>query len=325
MSDNTLANRIQTLVKNNNIGEYISHSWLAKGYNSDAHEIITSQGKYVLLTSNTDQSSAYKAHFAVLKCLEANNYKHACRAIHINNSGNELLMTKCEGTTVNNLKGLSKEQRHKVAINVVDALRELKNITPESLSTAFEQSDLKAPAVFNNTQDWQKYVIDVFTPHKPIAPPDAHTEWLEDIIKKGQPANYFSSSAVFHHGDTTGDNIIVDDNLQVYFIDWGEDAKFYESTKETEDFGLAYCINNVPFLHEFEQDILQHISETEQISVETLQKSFKQRRKDIKVADISWAYMMYAKTTDKQIEGSPEHFKSVLDQRIEEYKRDFSN
>jgi thiamine kinase-like enzyme len=128
----------------------------------------------------------------------------------------------------------------------------------------------------------------------------------------------------FHHGDTSPKNVIIGDDLKVTLIDWGGSG-FYESSRETEDFGLSYAFNHIEVMRKYREPVLQKICQQRQLEYEVYSKRIHRRSRDIKIADITWAYWMYCQTANGIIAERPETYKQILDQRIDEFESQFEH
>ncbi len=316
--------KIKEIIKNLDIGRLNSHSWLGNGFSSHAYQIDTTEGSYVLLQSkkNAVEETSYKAYYATLRCLEKKKYSHSPKAVYVSPDGRTLLITKVDGIEVTKLKNVPAVDRKTIAFNIADTLLALQSIKPDDLEKEFKALGLKMPEPFSEEKDWDKYVIKTFYPYKDSAPKDAHTVWLEAQITAHTPVKNTSKGVFFRHGDTSGPNVLIGKDLSVILIDWG-DAKFYVSSKNREDFGLAYTLNHIDIMREFKNEVLRYVADKQKIAYSDLEKYIFEKQKDIKIADIAWAFMMYARATAGEVQDKPEVFKKILDTRINEYKSTF--
>lgn len=314
--------KIKQLVAEANIGNLISHSNLSSGFDSEAHSIKTNQGDFVLLETKKleDQKTPYKEYYAVLKCLQKNNYQQAPKPIHISLDGRSMIITKVEGKEVSKLGRLSNDEKLTISKNLTDQLVELEKITYQDLSQEFTKQDLEKPPIFTEQIDWQTYVLDTFYPYKNEAPADSHVKWIEEQIPTitiFDDSNW--SDLQLHHCDTTAVNILVNDDLEVTLIDWGS-ASFYKSAKNYDDYGLAYTFNHASMFKELKEQIIEYLAAKKDLDPEMLTNFINSKQQSIKLADINWAFMMYTKANQGKTTDTPELFKKILDQRVAEYK-----
>lgn len=321
-----MKNKINKILDKLEIGSLISYEWLGNGFNSHAYNIETTKGNYVLLESkiNGYENTKYKEYFATLKCLEHKNYINAPRAIFVSNDGKKLLITRSFSTEITKLKKLTDSDIKKVAINLTDALLELKNIKYEDLLEEFKKIGLDKPKTFTLDSDWETYAVKPFIKFKTIAPKDAHTSWIEEQISLHVPYNSKSSNLSFRHGDTSGPNVLVNKNLSITLLDWGS-SKFYYTSINNNDYGISYVMNHIDVISKMKDYILNYIAKKEDIKFAELNKHVLNLQKHIKISDISWAYMMYIRAKAGEINDKPKIFKNILDKRINDYKKQFLN
>lgn len=318
--------KIKTIINQTNIGDLRSYTWLGNGFVSNAYQIETSSGTYVLLEAKekTTENTDYKTYYGVLRCLEKRNYPHAPKAVYLSEDASTLVITKLEGKALPTLKHLTKEERQTIALNITDALMELGEIQPDNLSQELQQVGAPTLEPYTMEKDWDTYVLQRFYPYKDTAPEDAPTLWLEDQIKNHTPSAITDKpELLFVHGDTSAPNVLITKNFEVNLLDWGE-AKFYICAKDKIDFGLAYAMNNIDIMNEFRAKVLQRVAQKLNVSYEDFSSYVFEKQKHVKIADITWAYMMYVRATKGEVSSDPpETFKSILDKRIHEYTTTF--
>lgn len=318
--------KIKQIIEELDIGTLKAFSWLGNGFSSHSYQVDTTEGSYVLLESkeNAVEETNYKTYFANLRCLEKKKYPHAPKPVYVSPDGRSLLITKVDGVEVTKLKDVSAADRKTIAFNIANALIALQSVKPSDLEKEFEALGLQMPEPFSGEKDWDTYVIKTFYPYKDSCPDDAQAAWLEAQITAHTPVQSVGTDVCFRHGDTSGPNVLIGKYFSVMLIDWGG-SKFYLTSESKEDFGLAYTMNHIDIMHEFKEEILHYAAEKQKISYDDLEKHVFEKQKDIKIADIAWAFMMYTRATAGEVQDKPETFKEILDTRIEEYKSVFLN
>lgn len=316
--------QIEDLVASLDIGELRSHAWLGSGFASHAYQIDTSSGSYVLLARKPGEGNPrdYKAHFAHLRCLEKCGYTHAPKAVYVSDDGEQLLITKVVGTESDKLHNTMSHDLQTIGNNLVDALLELQTIRISDMQPEYEAVGLTLPKPLNEASDWQTYVVERFYPYVEQAPADAQSTWLEQQISQHQPFQGTSDRVYFRHGDTSAANILVHDDQAITLIDWTE-SKFYQSPVGREEYGLAYVANNAPFTKDILPEMIRYAAEKQQLDHNAFRTLMIEKRRDIKIADICWAYMMYTRASHTKTADPPETFKQILDTRIAEFKELF--
>lgn len=305
------------------LGTVKSYKWLASGFISSAYELESDQGKFVLLQNKPTsvQSSDYRKYYANLKVLENAGYTHAPKAVYISDEHETIIVTKVSGRSAADVSDMSQTNQQKVAVNISKALQQLSAIRKSDVDRMYDLLKLPPSKPMSEDDDWKTYVIDRFEPYKGTAPADAETAWIENTITD-HPARPHYSGVCFHHGDTSPQNVIIDDDLNVTFIDWG-DSGFYESSQETEDYGLSYAFNHISVMRKYRESILRRICKQNGQAYEEYAARIYNRSRDIKIADVVWGYWMYCQTASGAIDEPPEKYKQILTQRIREFKDQF--
>ena len=316
--------KIKKLIHGLDVGSLKAFSWLDSGYVSHAYQIDTTSGSYVLLEQKkgSDQDENYKYQYAVLKCLENKKYRYAPKPVHVSDDGRTLLTTKVPGMEINKLSGLSAADKKTIAINMTEALMALRVIEPDDLKQTLKEAGLKMPPPLTEERAWDKYVINTFFPYKEMAPEHAHTEWLNEQITSYEVLKADATELHFTHGDTTPANVLIDDDFNVVFIDWALAIfSLYEPGKQ--DFELSYSMNHIPMMNELSDYILDYVAKKQKVDLGMLKNVVFHRRKSIKIADIAWAFKMYAQASKGRSADEPEVYKKILGKRITEYKKEF--
>lgn len=324
MPDESVKRHIEDVAARTNLGEIKTIQWLAAGYISNAYEFETDQGAYVLLQHKPTAAKdvGYGNYFANLRAVEAAGYAHAPKAVHISEDNEIIVVTKVPGQTAEDVSNLSEADQRTVAFSIVKALRELAAVRKDEVEMAYSSLGFSAPLVMSEDEDWKVYVLDRFEPYKATAPADARTEWIEKVLEDHEPKPRHTGIC-YHHGDTSAQNIIIGEDLKITLIDWG-DSGFYESSPEIEEYGLCYTFNHVPIMRKYKEQILLDLCEQSGHDYETYSNRIYDRCKDIKIADITWAYWMYCQTSSGAIAEPSEKYKKILYQRINEFEDQFT-
>lgn len=321
--DHVIRQTIMNAASSARLGTVKSYKWLASGFISNAYELESDQGDFVLLQNKPTsvQSSDYRKYYANLKVLENAGYTHAPKAVYISDEHETIIVTKVSGRSAAEVSDLDEVDQQKVATNISTALQQLSVICKSDVDQLYGSLGLPPSYVMSGDDDWKTYVLDRFEPYKGTAPADAETEWIENAIAD-HPLRPHYHGVCFHHGDTSPQNVIIDDDLNVTFIDWG-DSGFYESSEETEDYGLSYAFNHIAVMRKHREPILRKICKQNGQAYEEYAARIYSRSRDIKIADVVWGYWMYCQTASGAIGESPEKYKQILTQRIKEFKDQF--
>lgn len=314
---------IQNAANSAQLGDVTSYRWLAAGFISEAYEFATKQGNFVLLQnkSTAAQDSDYRSYYANLKVVETIGYIHAPKAIYLSEDDTVIVITKVPGVSAVDVSSFSESDQQQIACNIADALCKLAVVRKSDTDGIYSSLGLTPPKVMSWDLDWKVYVTDRFEPYRDNAPSDARTEWIMKAMAGYQGRPHYSQTC-FHHGDTSPRNVIIREDLHITLIDWGG-SNFYESSPETEDYGLSYAFNHIKVMHKYRELILQRLCEQTNQNYKTYNEHIRNRSRDIKIADVVWAYWMYCQTSNGTIAESPQGYKQILDQRISEFEIQF--
>ncbi len=316
--------QLQTIMRDTGNGRLQSIAWLADGYYSRAYQITTNKALYVLLERkhNNQSADAFRRHYATLKYLEKLSYRHAPRPIYLSQDGGILITTKLSGRTAQDLSFLSESKQKQVAFNILDAMSELDGVTYESFVETFQDLNIALPEISDQESDYQTYVIDSFYPYKDFVSDKALVRWLENVITHFRPQFIKGDQKVFWHGDPSGGNILVDDELNIGLIDWTL-ARFVIVAEGRNDYGLSYMSNHVPVIDKYSAVLSEDLIHKYHLDRSSFNKLIYANKKLSKLSDVCWAFKMYAQTLHKDIIENPSVYKDILEQRIRFYERTF--
>ena len=319
---------IQRLIKEASIGEVISVGLIGSGYASLAYEIITSDGNFVALVPKDDCIALpnYDYYYSILKTLEGINYKYSPKATYLNLDKTVIVMTKVPGKSMDWVNDSSVQTQERAVETLVDALLDLREASFKECSKLYEKLSGKKLEANTLQKGIGHFMTEWFAMAQAGKPDPKLIEWIspkvalcEEYARNSRPGN----NIVLNHGDTSPGNVLLTDDLQLNLIDW-DTSGFSQYPDGWDDYGIAYLFNHSTLFQKHRLLAISLVSEKCNINRDELEKTIKKSQELIKLGDTMWAIMMNSRVAAGEIDGDPDNFLKIANQRINDYETNFA-
>lgn len=326
---NTQIGLIKKLIIGAPIGEINSINFLGSGYASSAYKISTLNGIYVALIPKPDciESPNYIYYHSILKTLEEIDYRYAPKPIYVNLNQPVIVMTYVSGDSIDRVNNGSEKVQKQVIEMLINALLDLRQASFERCNETYQQLCGKELQTDTLQKSSDHYITQWFEMAKNGVPNQSLIEWIqpkvllcEEYVHNSKPGDRI----VLNHGDTSSCNILLTGDLNLNLIDW-DTSSFYQYPDDWDDYGMGYLLNHLELFQKHRSFAISLLSEKCQTDIDKLEKIITKSQEFIKLGDIMWAIMMNSRVKAGEIDGSPDEFLQIANNRISEYEDMFAS
>jgi hypothetical protein len=291
---------------------------LGHGHTSQANLQTTSHGRLVVLEPHPTGIAPpdYLKQLAVLSTLEAYDYPFAPRP-HPDSTADRLVMTFAEGSSIDWIEAAEPEVQKLAVTRLVEALLRLREVSCDAYAAQHHTHKGSPPELTSMlTTSTKTYVVDRFARALEGAIDPSMAEWLAPKVTMSDEAAAtmpLTPQPILAHGDLSGPNILLDENLQLTLIDW-EDAVFMYGPDGLDDSGLGHLLNHIPFVRPFREQMVIMAAAYQGIEPEEMNKIISWRQQLVKIGDVVWTCMMHAEAPDDK---SRQSFLDIAFQRMQ--------
>jgi len=319
---------VRELIRDANLGNISSIVLIGSGYASLAYKISASDGSFVALIPKEDciATPNYAYYFSILKTLEEIDYKFAPKAVYINSVQSVIVMTKVPGKSMDWVNDASENKQKQVVELLIDALLELRMASFEKCSKRYNQLSGKRLETNTIQKGVNHFMTEWFNMAKAGKPDPKLIEWITPkvaLCEEYARNSKSSKNIVLNHGDTSSGNVLLTSDLQLHLIDW-DTSGFSQYPDGWDDYGIAYLFNHSALLQKHRSLAISLVSKKCKINQDELKETIQKSQELIKLGDTMWAIMMNSRVAAGEIDGDPNKFLKIANQRMYDYETMFA-
>lgn len=315
---------IKELIINAPIGEINSIDFLGSGYASLAYKVSSLTGEFVVLTSKPDcvETPDYIYYYSILKTLEEVDYKYAPKPVYVNLNQSAIVMTYVPGQSISWIEDSSVEIQKQAIEKLIDALLDLRQVDYKRCDDIYKKLCGKELKIDTLQKSADHYVTKWFEVAKNGTPDQSLINWIQpkvllcdEYISKSKPGG----KIILNHEDVSAGNVLLTSDLMLNLIDW-DTSCFYQYPSDWDDYGMGYLFNHLNLFQKNRSFVISLVSAKCGVDVVDLERLITKSQEFIKLCDIMWAIMMNSRVATGEINGDPDKFLQIANDRISDYE-----